>query len=293
MTQTATPPELRRQINNAVSAGDRLARSRQSAAACDQWLLAWAAVQQLTTPACTSTEAFERQHPGLHEPLINWCSDLEMELGNAGLADPRYHQERLRYVREFLACFPQEDALTQLNMRRAEGDALWALGQQNEAEAVFAALVAAQSDAAWAYIGWADRYWLLDDSPKAYDTAEAIMQRALARPGLHDRADLLERLADLYDEWGKPVERDAVLAELEAAANAERDAALTDLDAVALAEEDEAIFTDSLPVAAGAARARRLPGRNEPCWCGSGQKYKRCHLRSDQQAGQMNKETTR
>ena len=20
------------------------------------------------------------------------------------------------------------------------------------------------------------------------------------------------------------------------------------------------------------------PGRNEPCWCGSGKKYKRCHL---------------
>jgi len=27
----------------------------------------------------------------------------------------------------------------------------------------------------------------------------------------------------------------------------------------------------------------QLPGRNEPCWCGSGKKYKKCHLRSDQQ----------
>ena len=24
--------------------------------------------------------------------------------------------------------------------------------------------------------------------------------------------------------------------------------------------------------------AHKRPGRNEPCWCGSGQKYKRCHL---------------
>jgi len=23
-------------------------------------------------------------------------------------------------------------------------------------------------------------------------------------------------------------------------------------------------------------------GRNEPCWCGSGKKYKRCHYESDQ-----------
>jgi uncharacterized protein YecA (UPF0149 family) len=25
----------------------------------------------------------------------------------------------------------------------------------------------------------------------------------------------------------------------------------------------------------------RVPARNEPCWCGSGDKYKRCHLESD------------
>ena len=29
------------------------------------------------------------------------------------------------------------------------------------------------------------------------------------------------------------------------------------------------------------AEASRELGRNEPCWCGSGQKYKRCHLRED------------
>jgi uncharacterized protein YecA (UPF0149 family) len=28
------------------------------------------------------------------------------------------------------------------------------------------------------------------------------------------------------------------------------------------------------------ASARHL-GRNEPCWCGSGKKYKRCHFDSD------------
>ena len=25
-----------------------------------------------------------------------------------------------------------------------------------------------------------------------------------------------------------------------------------------------------------------LPGRNDVCWCGSGVKYKRCHMTSDQ-----------
>jgi len=27
--------------------------------------------------------------------------------------------------------------------------------------------------------------------------------------------------------------------------------------------------------------ARHRPGRNDPCWCGSGKKYKRCHMRQD------------
>ena len=29
-------------------------------------------------------------------------------------------------------------------------------------------------------------------------------------------------------------------------------------------------------------RRQHLPGRNDPCWCGSGKKYKNCHLRSDE-----------
>jgi preprotein translocase subunit SecA len=28
-------------------------------------------------------------------------------------------------------------------------------------------------------------------------------------------------------------------------------------------------------------RAEPKLGRNEPCWCGSGKKYKKCHLDSD------------
>jgi hypothetical protein len=36
----------------------------------------------------------------------------------------------------------------------------------------------------------------------------------------------------------------------------------------------------SLPVAR--ARRRDRPGRNDPCWCGSGKKYKKCHLAADE-----------
>jgi len=32
----------------------------------------------------------------------------------------------------------------------------------------------------------------------------------------------------------------------------------------------------------GEEQPSRKPGRNEPCWCGSGLKYKKCHLASDE-----------
>jgi preprotein translocase subunit SecA len=32
------------------------------------------------------------------------------------------------------------------------------------------------------------------------------------------------------------------------------------------------------------ARANKKPGRNDPCWCGSGKKYKHCHYQQDKQA---------
>ena len=34
------------------------------------------------------------------------------------------------------------------------------------------------------------------------------------------------------------------------------------------------------------ARARRKIGRNDPCWCGSGKKYKQCHMRQDRAESQ-------
>ena len=27
--------------------------------------------------------------------------------------------------------------------------------------------------------------------------------------------------------------------------------------------------------------SKEKPGRNDPCWCGSGKKYKKCHLPED------------
>ncbi|MFN8528983.1 MAG: preprotein translocase subunit SecA [Anaerolineae bacterium] len=50
------------------------------------------------------------------------------------------------------------------------------------------------------------------------------------------------------------------------------------VQAVRAAAAGAAVTTKPEPVRA----SKAAPGRNDPCWCGSGKKYKNCHMRSDQ-----------
>jgi tetratricopeptide (TPR) repeat protein len=176
----------------------------------------------------------------------------------------------MRFVREYLSQFPDEDGLSYLNMRRAEGEALWHLGRQAEAEAVYRALVEKMPDQAWAYIGWADNYYLGRGAVKDYPAAEAILRRALARPNLEDREDVLQRLIDMYDEWGKPEMQPPLAAQLAQLETTDRI-----WSPLAHAKVEE------LTQAGAAPPGIQRPRRNDPCWCGSGKKYKRCHMKSD------------
>ena len=238
---------------------------RQATAGCDRWLEAWELVKQMAAPDMRATDDFDLAYP-LTQSVSNWISDVEMELGNAGLGDARYHEYRIRFAHEYLAQFPDTDDLTYLNMRRAEGEALWHLGRQAEAEAVYRALVEKLPDKAWAYIGWADNYYMEHDATQDYPSAEAILRQALARPNLEDREDVLERLIDMYEEWGQPEKQSPLVAEL------------------AQLETRERVFSPVVRAKLEQALAARpqKPKRNDPCWCGSGKKYKHCHMRSDQ-----------
>jgi tetratricopeptide (TPR) repeat protein len=235
------------------------------APACDRWLKAWELVKEMVTPDMQTVGDVDRAYPDLTQSVFNWSYDLEMELHNAGMGDPIYHEHRLRYVREFMDVFPgmQEDTDRLLNFTRAQGEALWWLGRHEEAETVYAGLVNALPDEAWGYIGWADHYWLDRDSPGDYARAEVIMKRALARPGLNDRDDALDRLVDLYHKWDKPENAEETAAQLEQ-----------------LRSQDKRSWFPSR--SKKPSRPEELPGRNAPCWCGSGKKYKHCHWKEDQ-----------
>jgi hypothetical protein len=257
------PPVPEHQIDDAVEAGYREYQQKNVRAACDQWLAAWKIVRQLARPDLRTTTDFY-MHYALGHHVLNWCQDLQLELGNVGVHDARYLERQIEFSRDFLAQFPDEGTLTHVNCWRAQGEALWELGRRGEAEAVYAALVQRFPDEAWAYIGWADHYWLWGRHPKDYPRAEAIMTRALARPNLTDRGDLLERLRDLYTESGQQ----------DKLARLPREAAPGSAHLRPYSSHEAGISPQ--PV-----KPMPKPGRNDPCWCGSGKKYKRCHLGSD------------
>ena len=235
---------------------------------CERWLEVWEGFKVHLAPEMTRVRDVDAVFAGT-EYFINWCQEFENELGNAGVHDPRYWHARVRYVNEFLAQFTAEDDEQLLgNFLRAEAEALWSLGEQAQAEQRYETLITRLPNFAWGYIGLADCYWLGPEptpEPKQYARAEVMYQRALAVPTLHDRADVLERLAELYVDQGNE-EQAKVWYER---AEAEGGSGFAPL-------WPEPAVTPS--VMAGA--SHKL-GRNERCWCGSGLKYKRCHLDAD------------
>lgn len=143
------------QLDELMQQGYQLLGAHQTAAACDVWLLTWALVKQLAGTHLHSVANFDRTYSGL-QSVENWCFDMIYELGNAGVKNPAYFEHQLRFSREYLAQFPEQPPNRVVTMLRAQGDALWRLGQRSEAEATYAALVERLPDEGWAYIGWSE-----------------------------------------------------------------------------------------------------------------------------------------
>jgi preprotein translocase subunit SecA len=78
-------------------------------------------------------------------------------------------------------------------------------------------------------------------------------------------------LVDLYEEWGKPEKGAPLAAELAKPGMIERIRSR-----VARPNMEQLTQEPAAP-----ASKPQKPKRNAPCWCGSGKKYKHCHMRSD------------
>jgi hypothetical protein len=179
---TEGPEDMFQSLNLSIRAGYRAMGTYNSLAACKTWWEGWAIIRRLVQPNIKTRADFMRVYPMVEPEFPKWCSDLMFELNNAGLSESPYQERRIDYIQEFFEVFPGEKSNedTVLNFGRGKAEALWRLGRIPESEAAYAALVERLPDAGWAYIGWADEYWIFKESSKDYARGEAILKQALA-----------------------------------------------------------------------------------------------------------------
>ncbi len=135
--------------------------------------------------------------------ISNWVQDFEMELRNAGMSDPTYHEQRPQIAEEFLRLFPEE-AATGVQLRLALGEAMFDLRRTEEADAYFQEWTEREPRRGWACIrcsdGWADSRHL--EATETAERARAILQTAFAVPLIENRDVILERLDPGGNERG-------------------------------------------------------------------------------------------
>jgi hypothetical protein len=199
-------------LDDQMQEGYTLLEARKYPEGCLAWLDVWEHLKKRFTSEMKSIADAEIVFEGT-QALQNWCQDLEMELGNAGRKDEAFTRKRIAYCREFNQLFPDSDILIIQNMRRAEAESHFNLGECKQGEALYKALTQDYPDFTWGYIGWGDMYCLArinEQVPLDYEKAEQIYHMALEKGATEDRGDVLERLEDLRvarDEQAKDTGR--------------------------------------------------------------------------------------
>jgi len=181
----------------------------------EEWLQAWELIRDHIPESVTMFDALdERFDLDIHDCSVNdMLYDLDEELSNVGLDNLSLIAKRAEVSRWVYTHFPEETELNLGNFRGHEAEALWELGQREQAEALFQELIETYPNFAWGYIWWGDQYWMSDWSYEYapdYDRAESLYRQALAQPGLEGRGDVQDRLNDLRDEKEHPERREKI-----------------------------------------------------------------------------------
>jgi len=249
-------------LDDKMQSGYELLASGDPVGACRIWLDAWRDVLHILDKAgMRSIKEFDDRFGG-SQSLYNWVQDLEDELWNAGLDDRQLLAARIALCEEGLRRFPTDDNLMIENRRRALAESYHGLGETDKAEALYRDWLNTDPRWGWGWIGWSDCYGFLNTPAKDLQRAEQILREGLSIAGVRDRPDLAERLAYICEEQVRKEE----------AADFRRPARTE--EALETARDVHASVPPGAPTPAPV--TRKKIGRNEPCPCGSGKKFKRC-----------------
>jgi len=179
-------------IDNLMQHGYVELGKRRSEIACRLWLTTWGYLKPRFTSDMKSIRDAEKVFAG-QQNLHNWTQDLEMELGNANL-----HEDRIEYCHEFCELFPESPESIILNMRMAEAEGYFHLGERDKVEAIFSDLQQQNPDNVWIYCRWGDLfvYSRKPDFVPDYEKAERTYRMAFDRD-LDEEGDVMDRISDM------------------------------------------------------------------------------------------------
>jgi tetratricopeptide (TPR) repeat protein len=245
--------EKYRKIDDRIDQGYKLLRSGQTVNGCDVLLDAWEDIKSvMAEDKVKDLSSLQGQYKWT-EFMINYVQDLEEELHNAAIEDPKYLHRRIHYCEELLDVCDDDELIIE-NTRRAIAESHFALGNKEECDRLFRTWLAQDPAWGWGYIGWSDCYQYGTKNIAAdHVKAEEIINSGLKEKNLRDRADVVDRAIGIYADLGK----DQQAAELEKE--------LRELNA---SSKSKTVANTPITVI--------KIGRNEPCPCGSGKKHKKC-----------------
>jgi tetratricopeptide (TPR) repeat protein len=241
-------------LNDKIYSGYRLLEARKCIETCILWCAAWNDIMYIMDHnEISGISAFDDEFQGI-QSVFNWASDFEMELRNAGQQNENFLQTRIDFCNEYIKRSEDKQQLNIENMKSSIAEAYIEIGRPKEGDALFESYLAKDPKWGWGWIAWSDCYWIFSGNKQNdYQKAEAIFKRALIVEGLRDREDVMVRLLNFYGD----TDREEEAAELE-----------KELNKLEKNKHDLKNTVEQISIV--------KVGRNDPCPCGSGKKYKKC-----------------
>lgn len=267
-------------IDDKMQMGYSKSEKNHAVQGCEIWLSYWNDVLTLMKKwEIASIEEFEMRFVQT-QSVYNWCQDFEMELHNASLRDVRYNQIGIDFCEKIISLIDQEEKSIIENMREAIAESYYNLGEVDKTDELYQEWLEADPKWGWGWIGWSDLYWLF--SKKEYHNpqkAEKILTQAIEIDDIRDKRDVLERLSDFYRDSKDTRKKDEIDQQI---ASLIKDYEKTDSTLLNEGAFKDLLYSSpELNSSKEFSRRRRKIGRNEPCPCGSGKKYKKCCGRTD------------
>jgi len=242
-------------------------------------------------------------------PLL-WYEEIYFDLAQASRGRGEDQQaEAIMWTKRGLAHnLHLEDGLDALDQLRDLAQLCLAAGELDRGLSMLATLLRQDPDDIWTYNSMAihfNVYGLTELGAEAARRGLALVESQGEPDNLREQlAEALDRMKTSRRRGRESEVSNSVLADLRAALQLDFDEGsdrpvdalchelVPDLDEIPVKRPmtpsdlplpDRYQILKQLTEAAEDRLSTQKPGRNDPCWCGSGKKYKFCHLREDQQ----------